>query len=85
MSFTGEGYMMVKRESTVATAVKPTHALRFKDGDILAKQEVIENNPIQNNARSALNAVEGKKETEGTYNFDLDANECVHWLALALG
>jgi hypothetical protein len=47
----------VKRESTVATAVKPTKFLRFKDGDLKFAQETIENNPIQNNRHNALNAV----------------------------
>lgn len=77
-------YIAVKRESTTATAVKPSHFLRFKDGDLKYTQEVIANNPIQNNRRNALNAVPGKITTEGTFNFDLDFTECVHWIAAGL-
>jgi len=77
-------YLAVKRESTVATAVKPSHFLRFKDGDLKYTQEVIENNPIQNNRHNSLNAVPGKITTDWTYNFDFDYNEAVHWIAAAL-
>jgi len=49
------------------------------------KQEIIANDPIQNNRWKALNAVKGKATAEGTFNVDLDANECVHFLAPALG
>lgn len=77
-------YLAVKRESTVATAVKPTKFLRFKDGDLKYTQEVIENNPIQNNRHNALNAVPWKITTDWTYNFDLDYTEWVHRIALAL-
>lgn len=79
------GYLAVKKESTVSTAVKPTHFVRFKDGDIAYNQEIIANNPIQSNRWNALNAVKGKVSTEGTYNVDLDVNECVYFLYLALG
>lgn len=77
-------YVAVKRESTLATAVKPSHFLRFKDGDLKYTQEIIANNPIQNNRRNALNAVPWKITTEWTFNFDLDFNESVHWIAAAL-
>lgn len=78
-------YLAVKRETTVATAVKPTHFIRYKEGDIGYQQEIIANNPIQNNRRNALNAVKGKVTTEGTLSFDYDYNESVHWIAAALG
>lgn len=85
MASTRLSYLAVIRETTVATAVKPTHFLRFKDGDVMWKQEIIANNPNQNNRWNALNAVKGKATTEGTYNVDLDGNECVHWIAAGLG
>lgn len=85
MASTRLSYLAVIREATVATAVKPTHFLRYKDGDVMWKQEIIANNPIQNNRWNALNAVKGKATTDGTYNFDLDANECVHWISAGLG
>lgn len=77
-------YLAVKRETTVATAVKPSHFLRFKDGDLKFTQEVIENNPIQNNRYNPLNAVPWKITTEWSFNFDLDYNEAPHRIALAL-
>ena len=64
MSLSRLGYLAVKRETTLATAVKPTKFIRFKDGDILASQEIIANNPIQNNRWNALNAVAGKVTAE---------------------
>lgn len=85
MSLSRLGYLAVKRETTLATAVKPTKFIRFKDGDILASQEIIANNPIQNNRWNALNAVAGKVTAEWTYNFDLDFNESVHFISVALG
>jgi hypothetical protein len=57
MASTRTGYLAVKRETTAAVAVKPTNFVRFKDGDIQSKQELIANNPIQNNRWNALNAV----------------------------
>lgn len=85
MVMTRLGYIAVKREATLATAVKPSHFLRFKDGDLKYAQEVIENNPIQNNRWNALNAVTGKISTDASFNIDLDYNECVHFLSAALG
>lgn len=85
MASTRLGYLASRRETTVATAVTPTHFLRFKDGDILLNQEVIANDPIQNNRWLALNAVPGKITTEGTYNVDLDPNEAPHFVSIALG
>lgn len=85
MASTRLSYLAAKRETNAAVPVKPTHFLRFKDGDVMFKQEIIANNPIQNNRWNALNSVKGKATAEGTYNVDLDANECVHFLAPALG
>lgn len=51
----------------------------------MLKQEVIANDPIQNNRWSALNVVPGKITAEGSYKFDLDFNECVHWIGAGLG
>ena len=85
MALSRIGYMAVKKEATLATAVKPTNFIRFKDGDIQNNQEIIANNPIQNNRWNALNAVPGKITAEGTFNFDLDFNESVHFLGAGLG
>lgn len=85
MASTRLGYLAVKKETTLATAVKPSHFLRFKEGDVMLKQEIIANDPIQNNRWSALNAVPGKITAEGSYKFDLDFNEAVHWLAAGMG
>lgn len=80
-------YLAVKRQTitTPSVAVVPTHFLRFKEGDLDASEDKIINNPIQNNVWGALNVVAGKQTCEGTYKFDLDPNECVHWLAAGLG
>jgi hypothetical protein len=85
MAITRIGYLAKKRESTQGVAVVPTHFLRFKSGDMIVKQDVIVNNPIQNNRAKALNVVKGKQTIEGGYTLDLDANECVQWIADALG
>lgn len=85
MASTRQTYLAVKKEATVATAVKPTHFLRYKDGDVAYNQEIIANNPIQNNRWNALNAVKGKVTTDGSYNVDLDVNECVYFLYMVLG
>ena len=85
MASSRQSYLMVGRESTVATAVTPTHPLRYKDGDILYNLEVIANNPIQGVRWNPINAVDGKVTTDGTYNTDLDYNEGVHFIAAGLG
>lgn len=85
MSSTRQSYLAVKRQSDAATAVIPTHFLRYKEGDIMLKLDVIKNDPIQNNRWLALHAKPGKITSEGTYKMDLDVNECVHWLAAGLG
>jgi hypothetical protein len=79
------GYLAIKIESTVATAVKPSHFLAYNDGDLGRKQEVIESGPIQNNRALPITPVKGKKTIEAKFKFDLDANECVYWLYGALG
>lgn len=87
MSLTREGYIAVKRQTitTPQTAVVPTHFLRFKEGDLEKKVENIVNNPIQNNAWGALNTVQGRQTCEGSYKFDVDANEAVHVIANCMG
>lgn len=87
MALTREGYIAVKRQTitTPQTAVVPTHFLRFKEGDLEKKLEVIKNNPIQNNRWGGLNVVAGPETCEGNFKFDLDATECVHVMAAAHG
>lgn len=85
MPLSRETYLAVKRQSTANVAVVPTHFLRFKEGDLEKQVENIVNNPIQNNRWGALNVVQGKQTCEGTYKFDVDANECVHIFAGTLG
>lgn len=85
MALSRLSYLAVKKQSDVQTAVKPTNFIRFKEGDVMLKQELIANNPIQNNRWGALNAVPGKITADGSYKLDLDYNECVHWFAAALG
>lgn len=85
MSLSRLGFLLVKREANRAVAVKPTHPIRFKDGDVMSKQEIIANNPIQNNRWLALNAVKSKITADGSYNFDFDYNEAPHILAAAMG
>ena len=80
MSLSRLSYLLVGRGDT-----KPTKPVRFKDGDMKFKQEIIANNPIQNNRWNALNAVKSKITTDWSYNFDLDYNEAVHFLSVALG
>lgn len=87
MASTRQGYIALKRQtiSTPETAVVPTHFLRFKEGDLEKKVDNIVNNPLQNNVWGALNTVQGKITCEGSFKFDLDANESVHIIAGALG
>ena len=87
MALSREGYIAVKRQviSTPSVAVVPTHFLRFKEGDLEKKIDNIVNNPIQNNAWGALHVVKGVETCEGNFKFDVDANECVHIFANALG
>jgi len=85
MASTREGYLAVIPEATVATAIKPTNFIRFKDGDMGSNLKIIANNPIQNNRWNAINAVDGKIDTKGSYSFDLDPNEINYWLKIALG
>lgn len=80
MASTRSGYLAVKKETTVGTAVKPTNFVRFKEGDVNYGLEIIKNNPIQNNRWNAINAVQGKVETNGSYKIDIDPTEVVHFL-----
>lgn len=84
MALSRLSYLLVWREATAGVAVKPAKPIRFKDGDMKFKQEIIANNPIQNNRWNALNAVKSKITTDGAYNFDLDYNEAVHFISVAL-
>lgn len=85
MASSRSAYLALKRQSAAATAVVPTHFLRFKEGDQSIDREIIVSEPIQNNQWGAINAVQGLEENELSWKFDLDANECVHWFAAALG
>lgn len=85
MALTRLDYLLIGREANRAVAVKPTKPLRFKDGDVMAKTEIIANNPIQNNRWLALNAVKSKITADGSYNFDFDYNEAVHIISAAMG
>lgn len=85
MASTGLSALIVKKESAVATAVTPTHPVRYKSGDIQQQRETKRNNPIQNNRANNLQPLAGKINSEGTYQFDLDFNECVFWLYAGLG
>lgn len=87
MSLSKLTYLAVKRQTitTPNVAVVPSHFIRFKEGDLDVVEEKIVNDPIQNNVWGALNIVAGKQTCEGTYKFDLDPNECVHWLAAGCG
>ena len=85
MASTREGYLALIRQTTQDVAVKPTHFIRFKDGDIMYKDPITGNNPIQKNRWNAITPVSGEATSEGSYNIDLDVNECVHFLSAALG
>lgn len=85
MASTRTGYLAVEREATAGTAVQPSHFLRFKDGDLAFDQDQVMLQSIQNNVWQSQGTVQGRANTEGNFNFDLDANECVHWIAMALG
>lgn len=76
-------YLAAKKETTKAVAVKPDNFIRYKDGDIAFAQEVIVNNPIQNNRWNALAKQKWKVTNEWSFNFDLDFNESVHFLSAA--
>lgn len=87
MASTRNGYLAVKRQtiSTPEVAVVPTHFLRYKEGDLMLKQDVIINDPVQNNRWLALHPKSGKISAEGSFKTDLDVNESVHFIAAALG
>ena len=57
MSSTRLSYLAVKRQATDNVAVIPSHFLRYRDGDIILKQDVIMNDPIQNNRWKSLEAI----------------------------
>lgn len=80
MSSTRLWYLAIKKEITTATAVKPTHFIKFKEWDILLKKEVIENNPIMNNRWNSITPVNWKIETSWNYKIDLDTIESTFFL-----
>lgn len=85
MAITRLSSLAIKKEATKNTAVKPTNFARFKEGGVMAKQEIIANNPVQNNRALALNAVKGKLDVEGSIKGDLDLNDAVHFIYAGLG
>lgn len=85
MSITRLSSLAIKKEASKNTAVKPTNFARYKEGGIMAKQEIIANNPVQNNRALALNAVKGKLEVEGSIKADLDLNDAVHFIYAGFG
>lgn len=84
MASTRSGYLAVKKESTVGTAVKPTHFLHYLDGDLGADLEVITNSPIQSTRWLGISAVAGKMSTSGSLNMNVDYNEVGYWLGACL-
>lgn len=84
MASTRLWYLAIKKESTTALAVKPTHFLRFKEWDIMVKKDIIQDNPIQNNRWNSIVAVPWKTTTDWSYKMDLDPNECWHFFQYAL-
>lgn len=84
MSLSNNGYLAIKTQSAAATAVVPTHPLRFTEGDLMLEQENIEIESVQNNAFST-GMVKGMHKPSGEFKCDLDANECVHIFRGALG
>lgn len=85
MASTRLGYLAVKLETAIATAVKPTNFVRFKDGDINKWLTILDNNPIQNQRRNPINAVATTESSDGAYNFDLDPNDVVFFLKAGMG
>lgn len=85
MASTRLGYLAVKLETAIATAVKPTNFVRFKDGDINKWLTILDNNPIQNQRRNPINAVATTESADGAYNFDLDPNDVVFFLKAGMG
>lgn len=86
MSLSNLGYLLLKRQviTTPSVAVVPTHPLRFNEGDLMLEQENIEIESVQNNAFPTA-MVRGMHKASAEFTSDLDANECVHIFAGALG
>lgn len=80
MASTRISYLAIKAEATANVAEKPTHFIRYKEGGIALKQEIIANNPIQKIRWNPITAVPGKISAESDFMVDLDVNECVYWL-----
>lgn len=88
MASTRLGYLALKKESTLpptVTPIKPSHFIRFKDGDVQKNLTILANSPIQNQRWKAIQPVSTTEAAEGSYNVDLDPNEVPYWLMCALG
>lgn len=57
MTMSRLGYIAIKKETTRGVAVKPTHFLPYKGGDLGYNQEVLTNDPIQNVRHKAIEAI----------------------------
>lgn len=79
------GYLAVKKETTVAKAVKPTNFIGFKDWNVNFVQEVMANNPIHNNRWNPIQSKVTKVNVEWTYNMDLDVNEAGYFFLAGIG
>lgn len=88
MAWTSLWYLCVKAETTTPptiTPIKPTHFLRFMDGDIKTGKTILWNDPIQNVRRKSMNAVQTTESSEGEYNMDLDPVDCPYFIRCCLG
>jgi hypothetical protein len=85
MAYTKKGYMAVIAETTAGTAVKPTHFLRFPEGNIKAEQTIIKNMSVQNNRHNSLNYFPGKINTDVSMTFEYDYTDSVYWLYGEIG
>lgn len=84
MSLSNLGYLAYKVQSSAATAVIPTHFMRFNEGDLTLDQENIVIESIQNNA-FPTNVVKGGQEPSGEFSSDFDSNESPLIMIGALG
>lgn len=84
MASTRLWYLAIATETTRWVAKNATKFLAFKEWDINYNLEIIENNPIQNNRRNAINAVAWKVETDWSYKIDVDPKNVVRFLIAAM-
>jgi hypothetical protein len=85
MAYTKKGYLAVKKETTSGVAIKPTHFLRFPEGNIAAEQTIIKNMSIQNNRHNSLNYFPGKINSDVSMTFEYDYTDSVYWIYGVLG